>query len=761
MPKVSPIQTDFTSGELSPLAQGRVDLNRYKAGLKKCKNYIPIVQGPLVRRSGSVYVAEVKNSFGIVRLIPFQYSTEQAYILEFGDLYIRFYKDHGQILSLGVPYELATLYADTELADIQFVQSADVMYLVHYNHPPRKLSRISDTNWTLTDINLLDGPYIKQNVTTTTLTPSATSGSGVTVTASAAAFYGNSNDIGRIVRIKNSTHWGYATITASASTTSVTVTVNETFDTTSATTEWRLGVYSPGNYPSTVCFHEDRLALGACPAFPQRTDLSNTSDYENFAPSDTLGVITANNAITFTLNSEDVDVIEWEKTDERGLVIGTASGEYLCTPSSQGEALSPSNVSVKRTSSVGSKSLQSVRANKSTLFVQRAGRKVIEASYSLSEDGFNPQDLTILSDHITIGGIQEIVFQKEPHPILWARREDGILLGMTFQKNIEGLRAGWHRHQLGGTVHVEPGIIYREPPKGRVTSMAVIPSPEGNSEELWLCVQRKINGTQKVYVEYFKTIFKDDDDQSDAFFVDSGLSLDNPVYILSVSLANPALVTTISPHGLSTGDKVIFYRVNETTEINGNRYTVTVLSPTTFTIPYDSSALPTAGFLGSMRKVVSSVSGLDHLEGETVSILGDGAVLVSQVVTGGAVTLSNPSALVHVGLPYESDAQLLRFEAGSLDGTSQGKTRRIHGIAMHLERTLGLKIGMDFDNLDEVVFRTSADPMNHAPELFSGIDYYRIQSDYNFDNEICIRQDQPLPGTILGVMPQQVTQDRS
>jgi len=126
----------------------------------------------------------------------------------------------------------------------------------------------------------------------------------------------------------------------------------------------------------------------------------------------------------------------------------------------------------------------------------------------------------------------------------------------------------------------------------------------------------------------------------------------------------------------------------------------------------------------------------------------------------GAITLASPASLVHVGYNYNSDGKLLRPESGAQDGTAIGKTRRINRIAMMLHRTLGLKIGKDFDNLDTVVFRTSEDETNQPPELFTGIISENIDFDYDMDNQFCWRQDQPLPGTILAIAPQMTTQDR-
>jgi hypothetical protein len=268
MPKVSPIQSAFSTGELSPLLYGQVEFDNYKSALQVCQNWLPLIQGPITRRPATYFCDEVKDSSKEVRLVRFKYSTQQAYMLEFGHQYIRFKRENApitltaqditavtnaspcvltysgadtyangddvditgvvgmtelngrrfrvtnlnagantfQLLDLGGSpinstnygayvsggtvaevYEIVSPYDEDQLFQLKFVQSADVLYITHPEHTPRKLSRTSDTAWTLTSLNnalLLDGPYLSVNTTATTLTPGAATGTGVTLAAS-------------------------------------------------------------------------------------------------------------------------------------------------------------------------------------------------------------------------------------------------------------------------------------------------------------------------------------------------------------------------------------------------------------------------------------------------------------------------------------------------------------------------------------------------------------------------------------------------
>lgn len=684
MPKVSPLQNNFNGGEFSPMIYGRVDSDRYNTGLAICLNYIPTIQGGLVRRPGTYFVAEVKTSTKATRVVRFEFSITQAYILEFGDQYLRFYMDNGQIQSGGSPYEISTPYLEADIFDLGFTQSADILYIVHPDYAPRKLSRTGHTSWTLTTISFLDGPYLGTNRGTTTLTPSAATGTGVTLTASAVTGINNNTgfqttDVGRSIRIQEGSTWGWVIIATRVSTTVVTVNIQKTLTNTTAKTNWRMGLWSDTTgYPSCATFHEDRLMFAGTLNYPQRLDGSRTGDYENFEPTDSDGTVVASHAIGFTLNSDTVNAIRWLVSSEKGLMAGTYASEWVIRASTSGEGLSPTNINASSSTNYGSADVQAVMANKSIIFVQRSGEKFRELRFFFEQDGFEAPDLTMIAEHIARGGIIEIARQVEPQSIVWAVRADGTLLGMTYERDVEVVRVGWHRHILGGV-----GDVNGNPPV--VESVAVIPSADGSRDEVWLVVKRYINGATVRYIEYMTPLFTDNMDQEDAFFVDCGLTYDS--------------------------------------------------TPTT------------------------SVSGADHLEGESVSILADGAVRPNETVSSGSFTLDTSASVIQAGYSYNSDGQILRIEAGSTDGTAIGKYRRISRVSMMLYRTLGLKIGMSFDSLDTVTFRSTTDASGEPPSLFSGILSETVEADYDYDNQFCWRQDQPLPGTILAIAPRLVTQD--
>lgn len=844
MPKVSPMQTSFGGGEFSPLLNGQVDLDRYKQALEVCLNYIPALQGGLVRRSGSMFVAPAKTAAKRARLLPFEFSTTQAYILEFGDQYIRFYRNNGQIYSSGSPYEIASPYLEADLFQLRITQSADVLYITHPGYAPRTLSRTGHTAWTLAEIDFVDGPYLANNITRYGITPSAATGNGITLTANgstaisgaanngsgliritatshgmvnnervhvtgvggvtAANGYWNvtnvtantfdligsvfsgtytsggtvypaifaANDVGRLIRFREGSTWGWVKVTAVTNGGTATADVKATLTNTNLKTNFRLGVWAGSTgYPAVVTFHEDRLAFAGATSNPQRLDLSATSDYANFAPSDAAGTVVATNALSFVFNANDVNVVRWIISDEKGLLVGTAGGEWLVRPSSSGEALTPTNITAKRSTKYGSANVQALQFGKSVLFLQKAGRKVRELTYFFDADGFRATDLTLLAEHITQGGIVEMAAQNEPQPILWNVRADGYLAALTYERDVDSFKVGWHRQLIGG---------YSDAAKSHavVESVASIPSADGTRNEVWVLVKRWVNGAVVRHVEYLTPIFDDSMEQKDAFFVDAGLTYDAPLSITAMTRANPCVVTSAS-HGLSNGDKILLSDIlglidevdedddEQVSPLNGTSVLVKNVTTNTFeltdlkgnnidTLGYDTAYV--SG--GEARKYITVISGMDHLEGEEVDILADGAVQPARTVTAGAVNLSVAATTVHLGFGYKSRGKMLRLNAGAADGTAIGKTQRTHRIGIMLHRSLGLKIGPSFDDLTRLTFRDASDKMSRAPALFTGILSEEFEGDYDFENQFCWEQDQPLPSMVLALMPQMVTQDR-
>ena len=156
---------------------------------------------------------------------------------------------------------------------------------------------------------------------------------------------------------------------------------------------------------------------------------------------------------------------------------------------------------------------------------------------------------------------------------------------------------------------------------------------------------------------------------------------------------------------------------------------------------------------------VTTISGLSHLEGQEVSILADGAAHPNKTVSSGEITLERSASKVKVGLPYTSLLQTMRIDAGSQNGTSQSKTKRIYEITIRLYESIGVEVGSDLNNMERIPFRSSANLMNSGVNVFTGDKEVEFRGNYETDGFIFVRQTQPLPLTILSLYPKLQTND--
>ena len=712
---VAPAQTSFNAGELSPLLKGRPTLDKYRNGCETLENFIPQIQGPARKRPGTRFVAEVKDSADATRLIPFEYSTTQAYVLEFGDLYIRFYLDGGVVESSpGVPYEIVSPYTSAQVAALEYAQSADVVYITHPDHPPYKLARTSALSWTITAVTFAWPPFNDENVGTTTLTASAVTGN-ITLTASASLFV--SADVGSYFKISEvsaskynqwttgvshssgdivyylgniyqsgttaaagsrppihtsgaesdgAVTWtflhdgaGYAQITGYTSATLVNATVIKRLPATALTgsTRWAEGAWSARRgYPHAVTFYEDRLWFAGSASKPQTLWASVSGDYENhkYGTND-------DDALNYTINTQDMNTIEW-LAPTKVLAIGTANGEFTLSATQISDPVTPTNVKITPQTTFGSATdVKPLRVGSVILFLQRAGRKLREYAYQFDTDSFVAPNMNVLADHITESGVLELAYQQEPSQIVWAPRTDGVLTGMTYERTEDVV--GWHRHTIGG---------------GIVESAVTVPHWDGDQDVLWLIVRRTIDGSTVRYVEYVEKYMTDEY----AFFVDCGLT-------------------------------------------------------------YDGSP-------------VTAISGLDHLEGEEVAVLVDGAVHPNRTVSAGAINLQLAGSVVNVGLPYTATIKTMPIDIATNAGTSFIDEKRAHKIVMQLYQTgPGLWYGPTVAEMDEYAVRSSQDAMDNPVPLFTGFtEALPWPSGSERGPQLMIQHRLPLPCTVVALIPE-------
>jgi hypothetical protein len=944
MAQASPAFTAFTSGEFSPRLHGRTDLAKYTSAAEEIENFIVHPHGGITRRPGTEFIGEVKDSAAAVRLIAFEFSTTQAYVLEFGNLYMRVFKDGGRVVDANVTisgatkanpavitatshgysnddhvaissvagmtqinnrtfkiasvtsntfelsgvdsrdystyssggvanvvYEIVTPYTTAQLRALKFAQSADVMYVCHNSVSTRKLTRTDHTAWTLTEVDFINGPFLDVNVTSTTITPGAASGSGVALTASASTFV--STDVGRQVKLFN----GFLTITGYTSATVVAATVGTMPDgsaeilptytattisfhegdpdsttlehndrlhdtarnfvdqgftdnmvitisgstsnnksvkivqvtddtmllkpaddlvtevagdtvtiigTLGATTKWALGYWSTTDgFPAAVSFYEERLVFAASTNYPQTLWFSSSGDYENFTGSEVNSNVLDTNALTYTIASNQVNVIRYLSAT-RSLLVGTVGGEFAVRASGTDQPLTPTNAQIKRQCSYGSADVRPEQVANVTLFLHRNGRKIQELLFDFDSDSYKAPDLTILSEHVTESGIVEMAYQKEPDSILWCVRDDGVLAGMTYRRDEDVV--AWHRHTIGGK-YTKSGTDYTY---GHVESIASIPGTAAE-DELWVTVARTVD---------VPLLFSAGVDVANN-------RINSANHGLSTGTAITFVTNGVKPVGAQSGDstntfqtdgETVYYARNVSTNVfsifidsagavadtDAKKVGFTVIGTGTMSVYAETRTTATKRYVERFKSfdfgtdvgdaffvdsgltysgsAASTLTGTEHLRGFDVKALADGATHPTRHPTAdpSQIVLERTTTKCHVGLPFTSHVLTLRVDAGSQEGTSQGKTKRISDVSVRLYRTVGLIVGESATVNDRVPFRDSSMAMDTAVPLFTGDKDIEFDGGYGHEGQIYIAQNQALPMTIIGVYPRLQTFDR-
>jgi hypothetical protein len=666
MARAAPALSSFTAGEISPRLEGRVTLEKYREGLSDLTNMVVHPHGGVARRPGTEFLGEVKNSATYTRLIPFQFKTSDTYILEFGQEYMRVYRNGLQVL-VGSPKTITAITQASPgvltsnshgLSDGDEIYIDSVGGMVELNNRNFKVANASANTFTLQDL-------FGNDIDTTGYTAFTSGGEAdkiyqISTPYTAAHLptlnYAQSADVMYLV------HPSYAIRTLSRTDHNA-----WTLATATITGSPTPSLSSSNNYPSVVTFFEQRLVFAASNNNPQTIWFSKSADYLNF----TVGT-NADDALIYTIAANQVNAIRFLSAT-RILVLGTSGGEYVLTTTNDGP-ITPTTTQIRKYSNYGSANVQPVQVADVTLFLQRGNRKVREFRYVGEVDtaGYQAPDMTILAEHITEGGITQFAYQQEPDSVIWAIRGDGTLLGLTYRRDEQVV--AWHKHIIGGEYDGGQAVV---------ESIATLPNDD-TEDELYMVVKRTIDGTTKRYVEKLN-VFEFGDQTTDAYFVDSGLE-------------------------------------------------------------YSGGA-------------VTSLSGLWHLPGEEVSVLANGASHPARTVADGEISLAFSATSAAVGYGYTSEMQTLRLEAGSVDGTSQGKPKRIHAITLRLYRTVGLEVGPAAADVDRIYFRDSSMSMDTAVPLFTGDKTVEFPGGFENDDRIYVRQTQPLPLTVLALYPRLNTFD--
>ena len=764
MPNTRIYNRAFSGGEMSPEMFGRIDDVKYQTGAAKLRNFIATPQGPAENRPGFSFVRAVKDSTKKTRLIPFTYSTTQTMVIELGEGYIRFHTQGATLMSGGVPYEIANPYAQADLFDIHYVQSADILTLVHPNYAPRELRRLGATNWTLTTINFsapIAAPtgvsvsrYIPASASVNAdtynqmdyvVTAVASDGISVSPASSVAGVSTNifvtgsyntitwsavSGAVRYNVYKKQGGIFGYIGNTTSTSLIDDNITPDLGLTPPIYETEFA----STGNYPGAVSYFEQRRCFAGSIYEPQKiwmTKSGTESDMSYGLP------IRDDDRIEFRVAAREANTIR-HIVPLTQLILLTGSAEWRVS-SVNSDAITPTSISVRPQSYIGASNVQPVIINNSLVYGAARGGHVRELGYSWQSNGFITGDLSIRAAHLfDTYDITDMTFSKAPQPLIWFVSTSGKLIGLTYIP--EQQIGAWHQHDTDGVFE-------------SCTCVA-----EGNEDVLYVVVKRLINGSYVRYIERLES--REISTLDKAFFVDSGATYNGTnttSKTMTVTggttwgLADTLTITASASTFVGSsdiGDAIVLV------DSAGLKYTITITGYTSATVVTGrvDRVIPVAlrsTATTSWNFARNSISGLSWLEGKTVSILADGAVHPQRVVTSGTVNLNVPANIVTIGLPYQSDLQTLPA-ALQIDGFGQGRYKNINKAWMRVFQSSGIFVGPDANNLVEAKQRTT-EPYGSPPALKSDEILVMLTPTWAASGQVYIRQNDPLPLTLVGL----------
>lgn len=750
--KALPIYTSFNAGYLSPLLGGRPDLEAWNAGLRDCSNVIARVQGALERAAGTVFTSEVKNSGDRVWLVPFIFSTLDAFVLEFGPLYLRFYRNRGVFRdNSDLVYEIATPYTADDLtrADgsfgVRFEQSLDVVYLACATKRPRVLTRASNTTWTLDLLTLEGGPFQDQNeVKTVTMTVAGASleeGATVTVTATGGNPFLPEHVGGQLeLELKDGSN-----VRAWQTRTGVDVgdkrlagfkyyecTAIGPVDTADkpAVTGEEIPVHTRGEYWDGT--GEEQKGDGAVGSIGAKWKYLHAGygwlEITGYTDAQTVtGVVKS--TLPDELTSDATyrwSLPAWSDADgwpdivcffkERLTFI---RGQQVWHSVSGGfDDFKLEEFGVVRPDSAVALSIQSGRGNGVEWAMPT--RDILFLGTGAAEHTLGPQTTQVpygpgnaqQAPETRWGGcgITPIVVGSSP---VFVEKSGRRLRMMTAsQEGFDALDLNRYAGLLPSRV---VSMVWQQTPYEVVWCALA-------NGELWgltLRSEDKVLGWHKHnvggLVEALAVIPSPDGDRDDLW-----------------------MVVKRSVNGVDR--RYVEYRAQEYEE--GAERALAVY--TTSSLTYDGPATTT-------------LTGLAHLEGETVKVLVGGAAHPDRLVSGAAISLDRPATKAVVGKAMPYKGKLMPIEAGSPSGTSQGQTKRINAITTRLLNTLSGRIGSDFGETDPFEFRGHGDAMDAPPPLFTGDLKTDFRGDYEGQATIAFEGDDCFPFTLIALIPEVTT----
>lgn len=676
----------FSVGEASPLLSGRTDLPAYANALARGTNMVIVPHGPAMRRTGTRRAVSAAPTAKFTA--PFVFDLGDAYTLEFSDYRMRFVRVDGtQVLDgLGVVYEITTPWTAAQARQLRWHQSGNLVRFCHRDVPTQDLKRTvanPPETFTLTPSEFKDGPYYPENSEATTLAAAATGTGEIAVETTEDVF--DPQDVGRLLRAKiaAATDWAWGVITAVTDATHATVEFKVAVASTSATTSWRLGLYSARTgYPAGICIHQERWALGSNPeqSFP-RVDLGRsgaifTLDFTPGTDDD--------HAIQIVVPADDMPFIRDLKS-VGVLVAVTASGNFKIF--AEGGTLTPLDRECKALpSSTGGGDVPGIKAQGSLLFLdpQRQSLGEIRARSEVYADALGYREISIRNEHLfrDSPGVA-LAYADKPYALVCVPREDGVLVMGPYLPDQEVI-AFTPQQMAGG---------------GKVLSVCTLPTTRGN--EIWLLVQRGATVTHEVLTEQLRNT----DPDREAVNLDMAVTTRDARNATLTDLGDGLWRASA---GIFTGDDA--GRAIQVLERDGTdasrmpKWKACILridsveSATDILVTVETTAPVSPVAAGDWLVSLGTVAGLEHMEGLTGQARAwvDGADRGPFTVTAGTLPdgVIGPEEdvwVVTAGLWYRSEMQPMPPNPQTGKGSAVGRQVDAVKTRARVHRSTGLR----------------------------------------------------------------------
>lgn len=867
-------QRAFNGGEVSPSMFARIDDGKYQTGMALCKNFLIEPQGPIVMRPGFKYVNHTKHAGKKARLIPFNFSISQTMVLELGERYVRFHTQGQTVLgNNGQPYEIETPYIEADLFDIHYVQSADVMTLVHPNYPPKELRRYGATDWRLVDIKFgssLSAPTglsasqtINKDVTNPTdykrtyaVTALLADGTEESVRSSSVTIdcnpYGDGSyntirwnavagaGLYRVYRDQGGV-WAYV---GQTDTTQI-IDENITPDASITPPHYDDAFYSSKGITSV------RVNNGGSGYEPTKyiTDFVNVCEYD-------WGEGYKQQSTGLPVNIQSKANLTWEIEDPNGHGSGAdirlITGEtYAATggPASGGRTACVTGIEI-RSRGIGydnpklvikchnrhwqlatlyrfplttSHDVPKIVVTDSTGYgadlvpVIENGR-VVSVTIRSGGQNYSSPNLSVVSSTGSGASLSANVGQAPDYPgavsyfeqrrwfggtqnrpnNLWATRP-GTEADMSFSlpsQSDDRIAVRVAAREANRILHIVPLaqlMLMTGAAEWRVSPLnsdAITPESMSVRPQSYVGasnVQPLVVGSSMIYgagrgghlrelgYNYEAGGYISGDVCLRAPHLFDNLTIVDLAYskapspvVWAVSSSGKMVAMAYVPEqqvgGFSTietkgsiesacvvaeGDEDIVY-VEVMRTVNGQAVRfVERMNERQYTDLKECVYVDCAGtYRGEAKK---EITGLTWLEGETVSILADGAVEPQQVVKDGKITLTYPAEIVHVGLPFIADMKTLPVAMALQDGSyGSGHKKNVREVFFRVVNSSGTQAGPSFDKLSEYPSR-STEFAGNVPEPITDEIGFQIQPQWSQSGQVCVRQKYPLPLRIVSM----------